>query len=767
MNLGNQLKALSAAQSATAALCGTLAGELPAPPPTLTVSVQATPGYTLVIQPMASMPADRVPILACNVTVSGTGDWSSLANAPGPTDSVYIPAGSVLTISTAVDVGNLVVDGTLNLAPGCSLRVFTCQIVNGTLNSGASGAPAANVTVTLKDGPIDTTVDPAQYTHGVSCLQGFINVYGQPKLAWTRCPALAVGAMSVTLPVAPAGWNIGDEIAISDTHQPSYGGPLTADQPTYTSQCEVVTVTGINGQFVTFYPALNFAHACSPWDTKLSPAVANLSRSVTFRSENPNGVRGHVQGFHDGTMSLSYCAFVDLGRTLNSIPATDTVWDSTGKLVSVPANQKGRYSCHYHHQCNSPTPMGLAIVGALKWGLVFHGTLDGSATQNVIKGFQGAGLVAETGQELGYVFDSNCILEGHGLPTGGFFYRTASDGSTDKGWEGAGIWTGSLGGTISNNYVSGCTGGGVAVNGYSLGNGSPIQLPTTDCHTTAPFHDVPPGKVANNECVSCGYGYWEAWPLGEELLHNYEPHEVDNQVSWNCPTGAWLYHTCHTRINNPRLLGNPAVSIQDVGADFAIGTRMGCGLNLALQETYEAGDTIVTGGEIRGYSIGILLPQSMHDGVQDDPCMITGVTLQNWVNVLCQPCFAGASMATSLENITFVPGSGCHQAGACMPATETDIFMALRTAAFAAMVPALWFLPQTLTLTNNGITQNFYYPEQALGFALPIPLPSGTPAGITAGETNAQLIAAGKPPVFGAAAPATATTPARVVGLVS
>ncbi len=70
------------------------------------------------------------------------------------------------------------------------------------------------------------------------------------------------------------------------------------------------------------------------------PYVANLSRNVVLRSENPLGVRGHTLFSGRGNIDIQFAEFRDLGRTTNAI-VDSTQFDVMGnRLTLVPIRQE-------------------------------------------------------------------------------------------------------------------------------------------------------------------------------------------------------------------------------------------------------------------------------------------------------------------------------------------------------------------------------------------------------------------------------------------
>jgi hypothetical protein len=84
---------------------------------------------------------------------------------------------------------------------------------------------------------------------------------------------------------------------------------------------EEVTITGINGNTVSFSPALQYPHNGG------ANYVSDVSRNVVFASQEPNVVerRGQVMFMHDGDVQIEAAGFYGLGRTDKRRPIDDPV----------------------------------------------------------------------------------------------------------------------------------------------------------------------------------------------------------------------------------------------------------------------------------------------------------------------------------------------------------------------------------------------------------------------------------------------------------
>ena len=127
-----------------------------------------------------------------------------------------------------------------------------------------------------------------------------------------RLPVEILGG-TPSIPV-PAGTLVGDHVAVPDTRH-LRGSQIGTN---YLPQWEERTVTSLNGSLASLDSPLTFAHfgaRNASGQIEFMPHVANLSRSITFRSENPRGTRGHMVFIGGAEVDIRYAAFRDLGRT--------------------------------------------------------------------------------------------------------------------------------------------------------------------------------------------------------------------------------------------------------------------------------------------------------------------------------------------------------------------------------------------------------------------------------------------------------------------
>jgi len=337
--------------------------------------------------------ADRVPIGA-----------EFLARRTDLPNALIVAARQVSELPEEATYDYIEVAGTLKVSRAHDTTLkFTHLVIlpGGKLDAGTQADPIPcnrKVTFIVRDVPIDTARDPYQWGNGLVNF-GHQSRVGCSKAAWVESAAsVASGSSTVTLAGAPSGWQVGDELLIPDTASP-------APAPRREAR---VTIAAIDGASITLSKPLDFAHDAITdpnGAVVLRPRVANLTRNIVIRSENPDGTRGHTADVGStATWDIRYNQLIGLGRT------AATAFNDTAP-PHIGTNQRGKYSEHHHHAQSVPTSadVGNVYVGhpAVKWGLVVHGTSDLLVERNIAVDFPGAGFVTEDGYEVRNVFRNN------------------------------------------------------------------------------------------------------------------------------------------------------------------------------------------------------------------------------------------------------------------------------------------------------------------------------------------------------------------------
>lgn len=336
---------------------------------------------------------------------------------------LIIPAGEIYTVAPNEDRDCIEVAGTLFFSQtwDTTLRFRTLYTLPG---GHIEAQTARRVDLIVADVPIDTAADPFQWGHGIINF-GRVTIIGPTKTPFAQMAPVQAGSTGLALDSAPSGWLSGDELLMPDLrqHNQFFNDPARARLET------PVTIAAINGQAVALSKGLDFEHLSInyPDGTEaIRPRVANLTRNIRIRSENPNGTRGHFANVGmDATDHVEGVEFVGIGRTQN---------EPTGVN-----NQIGRYAYHNHHQGGASLNRGNVFRNSRKWAVAVHGVgTDKVVEDAVCVDSDGGCLVTEDGPEVGVVFRRNFVAYVFGNPA----RRNAALNAQQQcaGCEGSGIW---------------------------------------------------------------------------------------------------------------------------------------------------------------------------------------------------------------------------------------------------------------------------------------------------------------------------------------
>ena len=193
-------------------------------------------------------------------------------------------------------------------------------------------------------------MDPEQFGTGLIGL-GRVSIVGaaMPFTFARLAVEPRAGDLRLSLAEPVAGWRAGDRLILPDTRQ------LRWDEKSenYVPQWEELTLQSVSadGTTLTLSAPLKYDHlGALDGDSELDflPHIANLTRNVTFSSENPSGTRGHTMFMGRADVDIRYAAFLDLGRTKIG-PLDSTTFDSAGNVTHIGTNQIARYPVHTHY----------------------------------------------------------------------------------------------------------------------------------------------------------------------------------------------------------------------------------------------------------------------------------------------------------------------------------------------------------------------------------------------------------------------------------
>jgi hypothetical protein len=451
-----------------------------------------------------------------NKTAANSGNWSSPStwtgnSLPSNDDRILIPSGITVTVDgmipqefKSVRIAN---GGKLEFATNVNTELRTEYLFNGmtgTLEIGTSSNKiATGVKASLvfaERGGTTNSEDPSRFAPG-AVLMGTTTMHGADKTSWLALQVHpSAGATQFVLKSAPVGWEIGDQLVVAGTD------PITNASISSTSEFErdeVVTITSVSGNTVTFTPALVRDHKAPAEASDLDVHVANLSRNIVISSENTSVTslsgdfrkpRGHMMFMHTLNVDVRYVEANNLGRTDKNIILDD--WDfedldraqNTGQAVpNGGRNPRGRYSFHFHRggldtsvfpaKPITPLPTPAHVEGCVVnndpgWAYVNHSSRV-NFIKNVSYNVVGGAYNTEAGNETGSFIENIAIrtvnpqnpVMSAPRPRGSYIDGDATlsladlrEGRQDFAWQGDGFWLHGVGVTVQGNIVSGSTG---------------------------------------------------------------------------------------------------------------------------------------------------------------------------------------------------------------------------------------------------------------------------------------------------------------------
>jgi hypothetical protein len=310
---------------------------------------------------------------------SDPGTWGG--SVPGPGATVIIPSGMIVSLDvdppalTGIQVlGTLIFnDQDINLTLGF------IQVNGGELRIGTESTPYANKAI------ITLTGDTADAT-GIGLGNKFIMVMGGGKLeihghrrsatSWTQIDGhLFAGETAMKL-IEPVDWRVGDIIAI-------------APSGCRAQQTEIVEVTGVLGNKVSFNPPVIFDHFgkidnVAGVDIDMRAEVGLLTRDILIQGDNYSDATkqgGHIIVLNGSEARIEGAELTRMGRF----------------------GEAGRYPIHWHFSGNSYTEYAKnnSIHNSYHRAIVTHGTNGVKVYDNVAYNvFSHMYVIAEDGNEV-------------------------------------------------------------------------------------------------------------------------------------------------------------------------------------------------------------------------------------------------------------------------------------------------------------------------------------------------------------------------------
>ncbi len=268
--------------------------------------------------------------------------------------------------------------------------------------------------------------DPEQLSLGM-LVMGEIEIIGKEKKTKIKLSTDALrGQKEIQLSTPPTGWEIGDTIIVT----------LGGNFDTPNNGNDEAVIASINGTTINTVKKLKKNHIGRPQDT-LHCYVGNLMRNITLRSKHvETSLRSHFMAMHnDSNIQIKNAAFRHMGRTDKTKVLDDFIWDhwvepkvdhckisALGQEIAVAlknppneiTNPRGRYSIHLHRlgsdtSTNMAHVTGNAVWGNNGWAITQHHSYA-TIADNVVYDVTGAGIVSESGSELGF-WDNNLVVK--------------------------------------------------------------------------------------------------------------------------------------------------------------------------------------------------------------------------------------------------------------------------------------------------------------------------------------------------------------------
>lgn len=748
-------------------------------------------------------PFDKIPNFGAHPTIvsAHSGPWSdpstwSLGRLPTTGDVVSIEPHMTISYDVssteAIDTVVIQVDGALQFRTDMATKLTVVNLLvleGGSLEIGTVANPvAANVKaeVHFANLPINTTLDPEQYGHGLIAL-GTVKMAGAAKQD-TFIP-LAVepkkGDTTLTLTTPAVGWQVGDKVVLPDTHQLDWW-ERGANLASYVPQKETMTLTAIStdGLVLTLDAPLLYNHlGARNGDGVLEflPHVANRSRNVVIRSQSATGVRGHVMFTYRADIDIRYASFSGLGRTKIDL-YDNTTFDAAGNVTHIGTNEHERLPINFHHLMGpARTPDNgyqYTFVGntvfcpiepmPFRWGITLNDSHYGLIQNNVVDNWAGSGIMTVQGNESHNVIDHNFVIdvEGVGGRTADDFYA-GGNATGAYGRDGAGFWLSGPNNYVRNNVATDIYAVtysyGYNLSFYRLGDIRVPKFAGADTSVAGEYvvqngNAMPLLEFAGNETYGALQNGLTVWWLGtaEESPNTVERSYITDFRVWNAyQYGYFAYATNNLTFDGFTQRGD--FGLLGAGNGTEIGLYFG---------DYFTKDLIITHADIQGARSGIVAPTKTNGGA----VTIQDSYLRNQFDLVVGTLWSVEYRADNLKPRQVIVDNVRFDAAPGFALTAISMSYGIYDGGSCNLIQ----LDQVFVYNYNGVAgDNFqvYYAAQAAGFIIPQTVlnADGTPRVLgapTAGLTNQQAWDLHHIAIAGAVAPLTATTMTGINGLV-
>lgn len=730
---------------------------------------------------------ETIPRFAANPTFISIsdGDWSDPSiwqngQVPAADAVVSIPIGRTVTydVNSSERLDAIEISGHLKFATDADTSLWLNELMvmpDGTLTIGTAAEPiASNVKAELvftdtpqadghhfKTGTVaNPGIDPGQWGNGLIVL-GKTEMHGHTlQNTFVRASGdVLAGSTTINMQGYTGDWRVGDKIVIPDTRQTN-----PTDTPNYyqyESQEETATIVAVLENSIVLDHALKFDHV-GPRDADgtatrtadgvtLAPHIANFGRNVVMRSENPDGVRGHVAFVGEASKDVRYAAFNDLGRT-DVGPVDWTTYNEDGSVKRIAANHIARYSDHNHHlsgpmggiPLDAADPasvryqsigVGNAVDGALKWGTVIHASHFGLNANSVYHDAKGSGVATEDGSEYGNTISGNFVVGVHDGETG---FNGLGENVNDRGDQGDGFWFAGPMNTVNDNVVANAVRNGFVVFPDDIPNtrnSSKYREVRVPLFPGANMHDQTQTRLINvlaepfddfsgNEVYGATTAAVQIWSVGDR---NYFPDApghntlVDTTVWHVTGVGVRFYYANDYVVDGWLQRGDPAMISARVSQGGPSNPAVGAAI---IHAGNRAATSTVSHANVENMTIGYF---NRGSGSTDD-VVLTDSHFDNDENIRIIPWGrvpADGVRDFMMSDVTF--------GNSLRPGSQNGINLNWAPAYISSAT-----LPESTVLRNfsgvEGLDLSVYYPEQA-----PEAMPEldGTPI-LSNGLTNAE-----------------------------
>jgi hypothetical protein len=676
------------------------------------------------------------------------GDWRTAAPAAN--------ADNILLVKHNVSLRGEIVAHTVVVQSGArlsfsrtentSLRAVTLQVLEGgTLDLGTQVSPISHVRaeIVFRDVPLDLAIDPAQYGNGLLVF-GNVTMHGR-ELSQTFAESsseILKGQSTLAVKGGVEGWAAGDKLLIPDTRQFKYDQSVT-----WLNNYETIELARATPNLLTLSRATASDHLGARNTSRelvFSPHIANLTRTVVLRSENPNGVKGHMMFLDHANVDIRFVEMRDLGRTTIS-ELDSTEFDAFGNPVRIGRNQVGRYPLHIHHLSGPEVPpangMQYTVLGnsiysttrVPKWGIAIHNSHYGLISHNVLYNLNGAGIATEDGSESFNVISNNFISR-----IGG----TGDRGKFTDGREGAGIWLRRPNNYVNNNVVTGAVKAAYFIFG---GDNTPpplVRVPAfPGAHHDEEFNFVPAETMTlqsfDGNIAYASYIGAEFWYMGFRTYYDptelpIEPTIVSDLGLWNIfSKGIFAEQVNAFQFENTKVYGDPAQSdLYNYQVGIEILTAIDVKFNNLIVENYRTGVV----APLRVAKLDPTLSVS-----EIEPFTLSGGRLANENNVVVSTPYQDAfetfaPRSITIRSVDFAPDS--------RGISRSNIELRYAPGRFTNLIQK--DLVQVVNYDRTGRDYRLFFPQQAPSFVVPQTgsmsnVGPGSPLGSpVAGLTNRQ-----------------------------